>query len=80
MAIRSTLEGELLSISVAATIGVAEKRVADSWAFARGIYRTVAAPNRDGPPTETRGNWLDILRRQPDGSWKISRSTWSNKE
>lgn len=80
VAIRSALEGELLTISVAATVEVAEVRVADSWAFARGTYRTVATPHGDGPPTESRGNWLDILKRQPDGSWKISRSTWSNKE
>ena len=79
-AIRSTLENGLKGIKVAATIEVVEVSSANSWAFARGTYRTVTTPEGGGPATVAIGNWLDILRRQPDGSWKIARSTWSSQE
>ncbi len=79
-AIRSTLENGFKGIKVAATIKVVEVSAAKSWAFARGTYRTVTTPEGGGQPTVATGNWLDILRRQPDGSWKIARSTWSSEE
>jgi uncharacterized protein (TIGR02246 family) len=79
-AIRSTLENGFKGIKVAATIEVVEVSTANSWAFARGTYRTVTNPQGGGQPTVATGNWLDILRRQPDGSWKIARSTWSSEE
>lgn len=32
-------------------------------------------PKKGGPPIEEdRGNWLWIVKRQPDGSWKIFRA------
>ncbi|MGH7992962.1 MAG: YybH family protein [Limisphaerales bacterium] len=79
-AIRSGLKNELAGIKVAATIEVAEVVIADDWTFARGTYRMVTTPQGGGEQTVATGNWLDILKRQPDGSWKIARSTWSIKE
>lgn len=76
-AIGSTLKGELEGITVAATIEVVEVCTADHWAFARGRYRMVTTPQGGGDEEVTIGNWLDILRRQPDNSWKIARSSWS---
>lgn len=79
-AIRSKLESELKGIQVAATVKVTEAVVAGDWTFARGTYRMVTTPQGGGEQTVAIGNWLDILRRQPDGSWKIARSTWSSEE
>ena len=79
-AIRSKLESELQGIKVAATIEVVEVCTAESWAFARGTYRMVTTPLEGSQQEVTTGNWLDILRRQPDNSWKITRSTWSSEE
>lgn len=78
-AIRAEFENGLKGIKVAATIEVAEVCIADSWAFARGTYRMVTMPLGGGENEVTTGDWLDILRRQPDHSWKIARSTWSNE-
>ena len=79
-AIRSEMERELEGITVAATIEVVEVCTADHWAFARGSYRMVTTPQGGGDPQVTIGNWLDILKRQPDNSWKIARSTWSSED
>lgn len=79
-AIRSKLESELKGIKVAATIKVEEVCPADHWAFARGSYRMVTTTQGGGDPQVTTGNWLDILKRQPDNSWKIVRATWSTED
>lgn len=79
-AIRSELESELAGIKVDATIDVAEVMVADDWTFARGTYRMVTTLQGGGEQTVATGNWLDILKRQSDSSWKIARSTWTIEE
>ena len=78
--IRAEFESELEGIKVTATIKVAEAVVADHWTFARGTYQLVTVPQGGGEETMVTGNWLDILKRQPDSSWKIARSTWSIEE
>jgi uncharacterized protein (TIGR02246 family) len=79
-AIRSTLEKELNGIKLATTIDVVEIFTADTWAFTRCTYRIVTTPQGGGQPTVATGNWLNILRRQPDDSWKIARSIWTSEE
>src|SRR5579862_1134708 len=76
-AIQSELQNELAGIRVAATINVSEVVTTDSWTYARGTYRMVTTPQGGGGQSVATGNWLDILKRQPDRSWKIARSTWS---
>ena len=78
--IRSTLERELKGVKVTATIEVVEVFTAKRWAFARCTYRMVTTAPGGGQPTVVTGNWLNILRRQPDDSWKIARSFWSSEE
>jgi uncharacterized protein (TIGR02246 family) len=41
----------------------------DDVAFVRGRYRLTAAAAPDSPPMTDRGNYLGLLRKQPDGSW-----------
>ena len=78
-AIRLSLQHEFKGVKLKAALDVIEVASAESWAFARGCYRMAVIQEEGGQRTEAVGNWLDILRRQPDGSWKIARSTWSNK-
>ncbi|MFQ5709417.1 MAG: YybH family protein [bacterium] len=77
-AIRSSLENELDGIRIDAKVEVVEVVIAGSWAYARGDYRTAVIPQAGGRRTATIGSWLDILKRQADGSWRISRSAWSS--
>ena len=79
-AIRSTLESGLKGVKVTATIEVVEVFTAERWAFARCTYRMVTTPQGGGQPITVTGNWLNILRRQPDDSWRITRSSWSSEE
>ena len=47
-----------------------EVEILGDWAFVRGKYV------QTGPADS--GKFLQILKRQPDGSWKWARNTWSS--
>ena len=50
-----------------------EIEVGGDWAFLRGTYTLTATPKAGGERLEDVGKHLFILKRQPDGSWKIAR-------
>ncbi len=54
-----------------------ETQVAGNWAYERG-NGTVTITTKSGRPTEESFRYLDIYRRQPDGSWKIYRDMVNN--
>ncbi len=41
----------------------------DDIAFVRGRYRLTAAAAPGSPPMTDHGNYMGLLRKQPDGSW-----------
>ena len=55
-----------------------ETLVAGAWAFDRGLTqgRNVWRDGRE--PTKFEHKYLMILKRQPDGAWKIARLIWSD--
>jgi len=48
-------------------------------AYVRGIYTMTMAPEGQ-PPVQDNGKYLDIRRRQDDGSWLIVRDMYSSDE
>jgi len=54
-----------------ATYGEIEIQILGDTAFSRGTYTLSLTPKEGGPKTTIDGKWLDILKRQADGSWKI---------
>jgi uncharacterized protein (TIGR02246 family) len=44
-----------------------------SWAYCRGTFTFDLTPKQGGPVTHLDGKWMDILKKQADGSWKIYR-------
>lgn len=61
----------LISANVAG--GSLEVEIAGDWAYARRTYAVTLTAKTGGEKMEVVANWLDILKRQPDGSWKIHR-------
>jgi ketosteroid isomerase-like protein len=52
----------------------------DGLAYAVGEYRATLTPKKAGAkplPTDV-GKYLEVLKRQPDGSWKIVYDMWSS--
>ncbi len=53
--------------------------VSGDLAFARGAWKSILAPRAGGESRTLNGNWLEILKKQPDGSWKIIIEIWSDE-
>jgi uncharacterized protein (TIGR02246 family) len=47
--------------------------IAGDWAYDRGTYRWKAKPKKGGAPMDDDGKYLVILRREPDGRWRVAR-------
>ncbi len=52
-------------------IGETDVEVSGDQAFAYGTVTIWNTPKQGGPTTQFDINWLDALKRQADGSWKI---------
>lgn len=55
-----------------------ETTVAGDWAYARGTYTLSNTPKAGGETIYIDGKYLTILKRQVDGSWKISRDCFNS--
>lgn len=79
-AIRESLESELAGITFASRVEVRETVVDGDLACAWGHFRATVSPKAGGDPQHTSGSFVDVFRRQPDGSWRFARSAWSNHD
>jgi uncharacterized protein (TIGR02246 family) len=61
---------ELFSLNVA-LYGDTEVQISGDMAFSHGTYTLSLTPKEEGSTIYIDGKWLDILKRQTDGSWKI---------
>jgi len=50
-----------------------EIEICGDWAFERGTYVARIRPKSSGTVRTVRGKYINIFRRQPDGSWRIGR-------
>jgi uncharacterized protein (TIGR02246 family) len=55
-----------------------EVEVAGDWAFSRGTYTLSTTPKAGGDEIFIDGKYMTILKRQPDGSWKIYRDIFNS--
>jgi ketosteroid isomerase-like protein len=54
-----------------------ETVVAGDFAYHRYTYSWRVTPKAGGEPVVGHGKGLQILRREPDGQWKMARSIWN---
>jgi uncharacterized protein (TIGR02246 family) len=74
--LRSWAEGTFATTSTTFTAQPEDVLVAGDLATVRASYTQIVTPN-DGDAMELSGTWLMVLRKQPDGSWKVWRDMWS---
>jgi uncharacterized protein (TIGR02246 family) len=61
------------------TATVTEVGVEGNLGFNRGTWSVRSMPRAGGPETSRTGNWMVLLRRDADGSWKIWRWIWNEQ-
>lgn len=54
-----------------------EVQVAGNWAFVRGTYTMRITTTRSGASEQENGKVINILERQSDGGWKVTRHIWN---
>ncbi|MDA2923146.1 nuclear transport factor 2 family protein [Acidobacteria bacterium AH-259-L09] len=55
-----------------------EVEVAGDWAFVQGRFSYSLTPKAGGEVIEESGKFIDILKRQSDGSFKYARAIWNS--
>ena len=65
-------------ISIDVNITVEEVQVLGDWAFMRDIWIGTVTQNESGEKFELNNKSLILLRRQPDGTWKLSYSIFNS--
>jgi len=69
---------EMFELNTFQLASVAEEIEVDGdLAYAHVWYEQNVTPTAGGETTAMQGNWVVILRRQDDGSWKMWREMWS---
>jgi uncharacterized protein (TIGR02246 family) len=72
-AIRPLYQAVLEEFNVAGGGDMLEVEACGEWGYFWSSYTLTATPKAGGDQLEDSGNSIFIVRRQPDGSWKISR-------
>ncbi len=72
-AIRPLYEAVLNEVTIRSEGTLMEVEVSGDWGYFWSTYKLTAAPKAGGEMIESEGKSLFIVRRQPDGAWKISR-------
>jgi uncharacterized protein (TIGR02246 family) len=72
-AIRDYIEKVLDQIPARVALSLEETRIADDWAFDRGVETVTMGTEASGQSVTMRVKYICILQRQADGSWKFAR-------
>lgn len=59
-------------------LGRGQIQVSGTWAFMSGDFTRTDTPKRKGAARSVAGHYLLVLKRHPDGSWKIVRNIWND--
>lgn len=76
--LRAKNENIFAKFNFKAVITNKEVKIAGDMAFIRGTYTLSLTPKIGGETIMIDGKYLDILERQADGSWKISRDCYND--
>lgn len=76
--IQAGAESRFSQFNAKITITNEETWVAGNWAFSRGTFTRSRTPKAGGETAVYDGKYLDILKKQADGSWKIFRDCYNS--
>lgn len=75
-AIRAAQFGQFEAFDQNITIRMDESEFTGDMAFVRGSF-AVTQTLPDGTSADLVGSWMNLMRRSPDGKWRIARNMWN---
>lgn len=60
--------------------GYKEVEVSGKLAYGRGYAKVKLTPKAGGETTSSEAEYINILKKQPDGSWKTTHDIWNGSE
>lgn len=57
-----------------------EVRIVSDYAYEYGTVQTRISPMNPGPEIDTTYNVMRVLKKQPDGAWRIYRAIWNSAQ
>ncbi len=79
-AIRGLFQQQLDQFTVQNEGVIVDLKVSGDLAFFRGSWTSINTPKDGGEPLKFNGNFVSIIQKQPDGSWKTICNSWSNEQ
>ena len=75
--VRSYSEAQFTAFNMALSINTEEVVVLGDWGYGRGTWKNTLTPKAGGDAVEIEGKYLNIVKREADGGWKIHRHIWN---
>ena len=72
-AIRRLYQAVLNQVTIQSEGALMEVEASGDWGYFWSTYKLTATPKAGGPPIESEGKSLFIVKRQRGGAWKIAR-------
>lgn len=68
------------AFKVNATLPIDEIQLDAEWGFVRGTYDLRLKPSAGGDPVAEDGQYIDVVKKDADGNWKIARAIWNRTQ
>ncbi len=78
-AIRQNLAAAFENADIEAQVHVEETEFSGELASVRGTFALVTVPKDGSASLEIQGNWMRLMRREPDGRWLVARELWNSE-
>jgi uncharacterized protein (TIGR02246 family) len=79
-AIRGLFQQHLDQFTVQSEGVIVDLKVSGDLAFFRGSWNSIDTPKDGGEPFKGNGSFVQVVQKQPDGSWKVICNIWSNEQ
>ena len=78
-AIRQNMEGVFENADIEVQVHVEETEFSGELASVRGTFALITGPKDGSASSEIQGNWMRLMRREPDGRWLVARELWNSE-
>jgi len=76
--VQAFYEEQLMQLTPSSlSISPEEEAVMGDWGYGAGTWAATATLKATGATVRLDGKYLNVVKRQADGSWKIHRHTWN---